>query len=124
MRAWTVRLLTGRVLESADAVAQFSGTALYASTVYAGTFVLRPRTAPLTAGATAIGFCWLVEVFQITGVPAALSAHSVLARLALGVRFDPVDLAWYPVGVLPLVAAHYLLRRSSTRAAARPSAQS
>ena len=109
--AFAIRLLTGRVLESADALAQYSGTALYASTVYAGVYVLRPRTAPLTAGVAAIGFCWLIEVFQLTGIPAALSAQSVLARLALGVRFDPTDLAWYPVGVIPLVAAHHFLRR-------------
>jgi uncharacterized membrane protein len=90
------------------ALAQYSGTALYAAMVYAGVLFLWPRIAALTAGGVAIGFCWLVELAQLTGVPAALSAHSVLARLVLGVRFDPVDLAWYPVGVLPLVALDWL----------------
>ncbi|WP_212817806.1 DUF2809 domain-containing protein [Polymorphospora rubra] len=89
---------------------QHSGTALYASMVYAGVLFLWPRMGPLPAGAIAVGFCWAVEIFQLTGIPAALSARSLLARLALGVQFDPTDLAWYPVGVVPLVALHWLLR--------------
>jgi hypothetical protein len=90
---------------------QCAGTALYASMIYAWVFVLRPRTTPFVAGAVAVGFCWLVEFSQLTNVPAALSAHSVLARLALGVTFDPMDLLWYPVGVVPLVAVHFWLGR-------------
>jgi hypothetical protein len=89
---------------------QNSGTALYASMIYVGVVFLRPSVSPLAAGGIAIGFCWLVEFFQLTGVPAALAAHSVLARLALGVQFDLTDVAWYPVGVVPLVALHALLR--------------
>ncbi|MEV0810475.1 DUF2809 domain-containing protein [Micromonospora sp. NPDC050200] len=92
------------------ALRQYSGTALYASMVWAGVLFVRPRMAPVLAGMTAVGFCWLVECAQLTGVPAELSARSMAARLALGVQFDPVDLAWYPVGVLPLVALHRLLR--------------
>ncbi|SBT40938.1 DUF2809 domain-containing protein [Micromonospora auratinigra] len=101
--ALTIRALADGALE------QHSGTALYASMVYAGVFVLRPRTRPVPAGVAATVFCWVVETAQLTGVPAALSAHSLLARLVLGVRFDPLDLCWYPVGVLPLVALHLLL---------------
>ncbi len=97
---------------------QHSGTALYASTVYAGAYLLRPRLSPQAAGAGAVAFCWAVECAQLTGVPAYLSAHSLLARLALGVRFDPLDLAWYPAGVLPLVAVHLLLRRRASGTAA------
>jgi hypothetical protein len=93
------------------ALRQHSGTALYASMIYAGVFLLRPRTTPLVAGAAATAFCWAMETAQLTGVPAELSARSLLARYVFGVTFDPVDLAWYPVGVVPLVAAHVLLRR-------------
>jgi hypothetical protein len=71
-----------------------------------------PRLHPAVAGAIAIGFCELVEIAQLTGAPAALSQRSLLARLALGVQFDAVDLAWYPVGIVPLAALHWLLRRS------------
>lgn len=91
-------------------VGQHSGTALYACLVYVGTLFARPGSRPLTAGAVALGFCWLVESFQLTGIPADLSAHSTLARLALGSRFDPADLAWYAAGVGPLVALHALVR--------------
>ena len=92
------------------ALRQYSGTALYASMIYAGVFLIRPRTTPLVAGAAAITFCWAMETFQLTSVPAELSSHSLLARYVFGVTFDPVDLAWYPVGVIPLVAAHWFLR--------------
>jgi hypothetical protein len=102
----------GGILDGSGALAQYSGTALYAATVYAGVFVLVPRARPWTAGATAIAFCWLVEFFQLTGVPAELSARSVLARLALGEKFDPTDLLWYVIGVLPLVALHEVTRRA------------
>ncbi|MGR6319820.1 DUF2809 domain-containing protein [Micromonospora soli] len=103
--ALTVRALADGGLE------QYSGTALYASMVYAGVLFVRPRLAPVPAGVAAIAFCWAMETFQLTGVPAALSARSLLARLALGVQFDRIDLLWYPIGVVPLVALHLLLRR-------------
>ena len=93
------------------ALRQYSGTALYASMVWAAVLFLWPRLAPLPVGVVAVAFCWAVECAQLTGVPAELSARSLAARLALGVRFDPVDLAWYPLGVVPLVMAHELLRR-------------
>ncbi|MFU8854184.1 DUF2809 domain-containing protein [Micromonospora sp. SL1-18] len=102
--ALAIRVLADGRLE------QYSGTALYASMVYVGVLFLCPRLSPLPAGTAAILFCWAVECFQLTGVPAALSARSLLARLVLGVQFDPVDLLWYPVGVVPLVALHHLLR--------------
>lgn len=93
------------------ALRQYSGTALYASMIYAGVFVVRPRTTPLVAGAAAIVFCWAMETFQLTGIPAELSSRSLLARYVFGVTFDPLDLAWYPVGVVPLVLAHLLIAR-------------
>ncbi|PWU51222.1 DUF2809 domain-containing protein [Micromonospora sp. S4605] len=100
------------------ALRQYSGTALYASMVWAGVLFLWPRMAPLSAGVAATGFCWLVECAQLTGVPAELAARSLAARLALGVQFDPVDLAWYPAGVVPLMVLHHL-----TRTRARPTPQ-
>ncbi|MER7002366.1 DUF2809 domain-containing protein [Dactylosporangium sp. NPDC000555] len=109
-----IRAASGTVLESANDLEQYSGTALYASMVYAGVVFLRPRTAAWAAGTAAIGFCWAVELFQLTGVPATLSAHSVVARLALGVAFDPTDLLWYPVGVVPLVVLDRLLNLRRT----------
>ncbi|WP_406063736.1 DUF2809 domain-containing protein [Micromonospora sp. NBC_00860] len=97
------------------ALRQYSGTALYASMVWAMVLFLWPRVAPAPAGVLAIAFCWVVELAQLTGVPADLSARSVAARLALGVQFDPVDLAWYPAGVVPLMVLHHLVRARHRR---------
>jgi hypothetical protein len=98
------------VLDSSGAPAQYSGTALYAAMVYAGIFVLLPGSRPEVAGAVALGFCWAVELFQLTGVPAELSARSWLARMALGVAFDATDLLWYAIGIVPLVLLHRIIR--------------
>jgi hypothetical protein len=96
---------------SEGAAGQHAGTALYASLVWTGVVFVRPHIGAWAAGVIAIGFCWAVEAFQLTGFPATLSAHSVLARLVLGSQFDATDLAWYPVGVIPLVVAHVVLAR-------------
>jgi hypothetical protein len=114
-----VRVLAsgGGVLDSSGALAQYSGTALYASMVYAGAFLLAPRLRPAVAGAAAIIFCWAVELFQLTGWPAEWSEHSIVARLVLGRQFDVVDLLWYPVGVVPLVVLHGLFARAGRRTA-------
>ncbi|MEV6848002.1 DUF2809 domain-containing protein [Actinoplanes sp. NPDC051411] len=101
----------GNVLNSSPGLAQYSGTALYAATVYAAVFALFPRTRPGPAAAAAIAFCWLIEFFQMTGIPAHLSDQSALARLALGRTFDPTDLLWYALGVLPLALLHHLVTR-------------
>jgi hypothetical protein len=113
--ALTIRATTDGALE------QYSGTALYASIIYATAVFLWPRVSPRAAGGIAVGFCWLVEFAQLTHIPAALSQRSLLARLVLGVQFDPTDLAWYPVGIVPLVALHWLVQaRARTRAERAP----
>ena len=96
---------------TSGALAQVSGTALYATMVYAAVVFLAPRLPPVAAAAIAIGFCWAVEFFQLTGVPAELSAHSLAARLALGSAFDWADIAWYPAGVVPVALVHRLIKR-------------
>ncbi|GAB4101622.1 hypothetical protein GCM10028790_06400 [Micromonospora taraxaci] len=102
------------------ALRQYSGTALYASMVWSAALFVRPQMAPMSAGIAATVFCWAVEIAQLTGVPAELSARSLAARLALGAQFDPVDLAWYPAGVVPLVALHHLVRVRQRRTASTP----
>jgi hypothetical protein len=113
-----IRVLSGSsVLDSSATLAQHSGTALYAAMIYAGVFVLFPMATPIVAGVAAAGFCWLVEFSQLTGVPAALSERSALARLALGMQFDASDLIWYLAGIVPLLAVHTAVRNRRTRAA-------
>jgi hypothetical protein len=120
--AFGIRMLAGGdgVLDSSGALAQHSGTALYASTIYAGMFLIVPAARVTTAGAGAVVFCWIVELLQLTGVPAELSDRSLLARLVLGVQFDAVDLAWYAVGVLPLALVHHVVVRRGTGTKADP----
>lgn len=75
--------------------AKYAGVALYATLIYAlAAFWLRPVWAALAA----TGFSWAVEFFQLTGIPADLSARSGLARLVLGSTFNAPDLFWYVVG--------------------------
>lgn len=109
--AFGIRAVSGQYIESSGPLAQYSGTALYASMIYGGLLVVWPRLAPLAAAAGALAWCWGVELLQLTDLPRNLSAHSLAARLALGVTFDYVDLLWYPVGVVPLALAHQWLRR-------------
>ncbi|HEX6682086.1 MAG TPA: DUF2809 domain-containing protein [Candidatus Limnocylindrales bacterium] len=100
--AFGIRAVAGGALE------QHSGTALYASLVYALVVFVWPRINPVAAALAATGFCWAVEFAQLTPVPAALSERSIVARLVLGVAFDPVDLIWYPLGALVFMSLHLL----------------
>ena len=104
--ALAIRLGGAGELNSTGALEQHSGTALYASMTYVGILFVWPRLRPLLAGALAVAWCWGVELFQLTGVPAELSDDSLASRLVLGVRFDGTDMLWYPVGIAPLVALH------------------
>ncbi len=113
--AFGVRVLTGSPLASTGLVEQASGTALYAAAVFCGVVFLWPRMTIPWVALIAAGYCWAVEFLQLTSIPADLSARSVLARLVLGVSFDPADLAWYLVGVA--VPAVVLARLRRTRKA-------
>ncbi|MFI5888596.1 DUF2809 domain-containing protein [Actinoplanes sp. NPDC051513] len=104
--AFGIRVITGSTLETTGALEQISGTALYASAFYGGLLFLFPRARAAVLAAASVGFCWAVELFQLTDVPARLAEHSVVARLVLGESFDPADLAWYVLGVALAVGAH------------------
>lgn len=102
---------------SEGALGQYSGAALSGSIVYTVVVFIWPPISPPVAGGIATAYCWVVEFSQLTGIPATLSQRSVVARLLLGAQFDIVDVAWYPVGIIPLVALHWLMRaRARTRA--------
>ncbi|MGW0775656.1 ribosomal maturation YjgA family protein [Streptomyces sp. NPDC002835] len=79
-------------------VAKYAGDALYTVLVLALVVCVAPRVRPAVAAGAALAFSWAVEALQLTGLPAALSAHSVVARLVLGSTFNAPDLAWYAVG--------------------------
>ncbi|MFI6515600.1 DUF2809 domain-containing protein [Spirillospora sp. NPDC050679] len=101
-------------------IEQYSGAALSGAIVYTILIFIWPRVSPLPAGGVAIAYCWFIEFAQLTPVPAALSERSWLARQLLGAQFDPVDVTWYPVGVISLVAAHWFLRTRANPTPARP----
>ncbi|GIJ49940.1 membrane protein [Virgisporangium aliadipatigenens] len=103
-----VRAFTG------GAFAKYAGIALYAALVYALVAWLFPRLAPQWTAVAATGFCWLVELAQLTPWPAELSERSVIARLVLGSTFNPPDLFWYFVGAAVLFGAHAVAVRSVT----------
>ncbi|MBB6038772.1 ribosomal maturation YjgA family protein [Phytomonospora endophytica] len=91
-------------------VGQYSGAALSGAIVYTIVVFVRPPVSPLLAGGVAIAYCWCTEFAQLTPVPAMISEHSWFARQLLGSQFDLTDVVWYPLGVVPLVAAHLFLR--------------
>nr|BFE61604.1 hypothetical protein GCM10020063_061300 [Dactylosporangium thailandense] len=108
--AFGIRALAGGTLLSNGPLQQNTGTALYASAVYAGVVFLAPRCSPLTAGAYALAWCWAAETFQLTGIPHELSRYSLLLRLIFGDAFDWLDIAWYPAGIVPLVLLELLVK--------------
>jgi Protein of unknown function (DUF2809) len=102
------------------AFGKYAGIALYAMMIYALVLCAVPWTRPAVTAAIATGISWAVEFAQLTPVPAALSAHSALARLALGATFSPPDLAWYAVGAAIACGAQVGISRRIRRYECRP----
>ena len=68
--------------------------------------------------ALAVTLAFAIEIGQLLGVIDLLGLGELpVARLVLGARFDPVDLLFYLLGALGIVAAEALVRR---RARVRP----
>ncbi|SNR27571.1 DUF2809 domain-containing protein [Actinomadura mexicana] len=102
---------------------QYSGAALSGAIVYTIVLFVRPRISPLPAGTVAVAYCWFIEFAQLTPLPSEISQRSWFARQLLGAQFDLIDVAWYPVGVVPLVVAHWLLRTSAPTRPISPPAE-
>lgn len=79
-------------------LAKYAGDALYALLIFWLVLVVAPRTRAWVAAGVSFGVSVAVELFQLTGVPAELGAHSALARLVLGTTFNAPDLPFYAVG--------------------------
>ncbi|MEV6970522.1 DUF2809 domain-containing protein [Hamadaea sp. NPDC051192] len=94
--------------------AKYAGVALYAVLVYVLVLVVAPRIRPSMSAGISLAFCWAVEFFQLTPIPADLSSRSTMVRLVLGSTFNPPDLLWYAVGA----AAAYLVHAWAVRPAA------
>ncbi|MEU1700427.1 DUF2809 domain-containing protein [Streptomyces sp. S-9] len=96
---------------AAGDVAKYGGDALYTLLILTLVVLAAPRMAPARAAGTALAVSWAVELLQLTGLPAELSARSTAARLVLGSTFNAPDLFWYAVGA----AAGWLVLRVSAR---------
>lgn len=104
-----------------DGVAGPVGDALYAALVYVLVAFVRPRATGRVVAGVAWGLCAAIELAQLTGVPAQLSALWWPARLVLGTTFHAPDLIAYVVGVLAAAAVDAALgRRAAVSARALP----
>jgi uncharacterized membrane protein len=104
-------------------LAKYAGDALYALLIFWLVLVVAPRTRGWVAAVVACGASVAVELFQLTGIPAELGAHSMLARLVLGTTFNAPDLPFYAVGAAVGWALHRLIgSRAPAAPAGRPPA--
>jgi len=72
-----------------------SGDILYAVAAHLAVVILAPRLPPLVVGIIAAGWCVLIELFQLTGIPLQLGTAFPPSMLVLGTVFDARDIALY-----------------------------
>ncbi|MFC4535801.1 DUF2809 domain-containing protein [Sphaerisporangium dianthi] len=92
------------------AAAKYAGDLLYTVLLYTLVLAAAPRLRPARAAGVALAASWLVELAQLTGIPADLAARSPVARLVLGTTFNAPDLLWYAVGALLCWTVHTTAR--------------
>nr|WP_322723264.1 DUF2809 domain-containing protein [Streptomyces phyllanthi] len=100
---------------AAGDVAKYGGDALYTVLLHALVVLVAPRVVPLTAAGSALAVSWVVELLQLSDVPAELSRHSTVARIVLGSTFNPPDLFWYVVGAAAGWLAHTAMGSCASR---------
>jgi len=104
-------VVVGLIVSRLDGpLADPAGDAVYAAFVYALLVVVAPRARPGIVAAIAFGVCALVELAQLTGLPARAVDAVPVARYALGTTFAAVDLLAYAVGVALAVLVRLLVR--------------
>ncbi len=84
------------------------GDALYTAMIYFLVALVRPSLSPKRLGAIALTVSLVVEIFQLTGIPARLPP---IFRLALGTTFAWHDVACYVVAAAVVTATHLALTR-------------
>lgn len=94
-------------------VANFAGDALYAVMIYLVIAVVFARAASWLIGTAAVVVCTLIELFQLTGLPAVWAEAFWPVRLVLGAGFDARDLIAYAVGAALATVCDLILRRRS-----------
>ena len=89
----------------------FAGDALYAVLLFLLVAVVAPRMPSLVVGGVAFALCAAVELAQLTGVPAYLSATIPGIELVLGSTFQWSDLVAYAIGAVLAAAVDAAVRR-------------
>jgi hypothetical protein len=97
------------------------GDALYAVLIYLLVALAVPGKPRTLIAAVALVVCVLVELLQLTGLPAVLGAAWPLVRLVLGTTFGTADLIAYTAGcALACVADQLLSTAARSRRAPSP----
>lgn len=92
-------------------IADAAGGVLYAILIYLLVAFVAPRWAGLKVAALALGICVVIELFQLTPIPATLGAAFPPLRLVLGSTFVATDLIAYAVGAALGWLGDRLIRR-------------
>ena len=90
------------------------GDALYAVMVYLLVALVRPGALPARLGIAAFVISFAIELFQLTGIPAAAPR---LVRIALGTTFAWHDVACYAIGAVVTACVHHAWTRIRPAAA-------
>lgn len=106
------------------AVAAFLGDALYAALIVVAIAFLAPRAPARLVTLVAFAFCAAVELFQLTGVPAALADAVPAVALVLGTTFQWSDLLAYAIGAIAAGAVHAVSRRAAGSSRGAPTTPS
>lgn len=96
------RLLAGSAMDSP--VSDVAGDALYACAAYAALIAVLPRARRGALAAAALAWCVVVELLQLSGLPARWAAAVPVVRYLLGTGFDARDLVVYAVAVAAIWA--------------------
>ena len=93
----------GLQLLDRSSVIDLLGSVLYVMLVGLLVVLVRPSLPALVIAAIALGISTMVELLQLTPIPAVIVESFPPARLVLGSAFDPLDLVAYLAGALLLI---------------------
>lgn len=94
-------------------VGDFGADALYAALVYLLVAFAAPRAGIAVTAGSAFALCALIELFQLTGAPAALATSFPPVALLLGTTFGGLDIVAYAAGAAVAAAGDAVARRGS-----------
>ncbi len=95
--------------------ADVGGTVLYAALVYVVLALVWPSAVAARIGLATAAVCTSIELLQLTGAAASLSAAFAPARLVVGTTFAWVDLLAYTAGAASAALLDAGGRRSRAR---------